>query len=68
LETVQAKRELEASSDAALLAATADALLRETSLIKGMGRGDPEVQASEDYGTQLLSRARQLDPNNSRWK
>ena len=68
LETVQAKRELEASSDAALLAATGDALLQETSLLKRFGHGDPEIQASEDYGTQLLSRARQLDPNNSRWK
>jgi beta-lactamase regulating signal transducer with metallopeptidase domain len=59
------RRELDTSSDAALLAATAAELLRESSLLnKRPGPLQSEVQMSETYGRQLLLRAKQLDPGN----
>ena len=54
------KSELETSSDTALLASTADALLNEIALLSIRFVADPEVEASEAFARQLRLRAQQL--------
>jgi hypothetical protein len=58
------RRELDTSVDAALLAATAAELLRESSLLNNRPGLQSDVQMIETYGRQLLLRAKQLDPDN----
>jgi hypothetical protein len=60
--------EVETSRDAALVGATGEALIRETSLLNAHGVAQQEVAASEAFGKRLLSRARELDPGNPRWR
>src|SRR5262245_3872742 len=54
------KRELETSTDVALIRAAGNALVTETSLLL-TGRTGDELVASETFGRWLLSRAQELD-------
>jgi hypothetical protein len=63
------KSELQTSTDAELVGAAGEALIYETSQLNGFGLvGNDELTASAEFGKSLLSRARELDPQNPRWK
>ena len=61
------KKEMEASSDAALVRATGDALVRQVRMLRERGatQADPENAASEAFGQKLLARARVLESGSS---
>jgi beta-lactamase regulating signal transducer with metallopeptidase domain len=70
-QSVSLKTELEISLDVLLLGSTAESLLLETAQLKRhliTSVPDPELDASEIFGHQLLLRAQQLDPGNPRWR
>ncbi len=61
------KKELETSSDAALVGETGELLTSEAALL-GATRNAPEIAASDAFGKSLLKRARALEPINPRWQ
>jgi hypothetical protein len=61
------KKELETSSDAALVGETGELLTSEAALLR-TSRTTPEIAASDAFGKSLLKRARALEPVNPRWQ
>jgi beta-lactamase regulating signal transducer with metallopeptidase domain len=66
VETVAARRELDSSTDTALLSKVAEELLQEIERIRKLGFANAETEASEAYARQLLTKAQELDPNAQR--
>jgi hypothetical protein len=62
------QRELATSTDAALVGATGEALVRESRLLMRGPAASPEVEKSAAFGENLLARARVLEPDNPRWR
>jgi hypothetical protein len=60
------KRELETSSDAALVGVTGQLLVEQLVILGEQGQ-TADVVRSAAFGKQLLGRARRLDPNNPAW-
>jgi hypothetical protein len=60
------KRELERSSDAALVGVTGELLVEQIEVLGEQGQGSDVVKGAA-FGKQLLERARRLDPNNPEW-
>jgi hypothetical protein len=61
------KKELETSSDAALVGETGELLTSEAAFLTTT-RTTPEIAASDAFGKSLLKRARALEPVNPRWQ
>src|SRR5450432_818540 len=61
--SLQLKTELKMSTDAALVGATGEWLVRETNRLND----NDEVRQSKAFGETLLGRARSLEPDNLRW-